>query len=243
MKNFKILTNSLMIIILSGLQTIFGQANEGTIITTERPDLELAYKLRLERNMNSRVELSYEKIDGDPFLYKDLTQGKLTLRTGEKIPLDLRYDIYKGEIQFRQKDGIYTLINGEGISEVLIDTLKFIYSANPKKSPDNGPAETSWFIVKVDGKGKLLIRKNIRLQAATTEKPYQEPQPPKFIHLKDTYYIKHESQGAVKINGKKDLLNALSDKEDVVSNYIKTNKLDVKELDDLVKIITYYNNL
>ena len=242
MGNFKIVINSVVTVIISGLQTIYGQANEGTIVTTERPDLELAYKLRLDRNMNSMVEISYESINGDPFLYKDFVPGDLKLKTGENIPLDLRYDIYKGEIQFRQKDGIYALINRESVSEVLIDTLRFIYLANPRPAPVNGPAESSWFIVKADGKCQLLIRKNIRLQAATTEKPYQEAHPAKFIHTKDTYYLRHESKSEVKVTGKKDLLNVLSDKEDEVSEYIEINKLGVKDVYDLVKIISFYNS-
>ena len=246
MKNLKNIIIFLILNLFLNLQILICQEGQNEtsykdIYITDYLDFES--KLRLNKSANGIDNVAYSSIDGDPYIYKDFVTGNLKLKAGENIPLDLRYDIYKGEIQFRQKDGIYALINQESVSEVLIDTLRFIYLANPRPAPVNGPAESSWFIVRADGKCQLLIRKNIRLQAATTEKPYQEAHPAKFIHTKDTYYLRHESKSEVKVTAKKDLLNVLSDKEDEVSNYIEINKLGVKDLDDLVKIISFYNGL
>lgn len=244
MKNFKIVIGTLIIVFLSSLRAINGQANEGTIITTERSDLELLNRLRLEHNMKSREAVSYEKIDGDPFLYQDFVPGNLLLKTGENIQLNFRFDIFKGEIQFGKKDEIYALINPESVSSVLIDTLRFIYTGYLKSPGDINSIENSWFILKKDGKCRLLIRKNLRLQAATPPKPYQEEgSPAKFIHTRDTYYVQPEGESAFKIDNKKDLLNNLPDKNGELSSFLKANNLDVKEVNDLAKIISFYNNL
>ena len=244
MKNLRIVISSLIIVIVSSYQAINGQANEGTIITTERSDLELLNRLRLEHNMKAREEVSYERIEGDPFLYQDFVPGALLLKTGESIPLNFRYDIFKGEIQFGKKDEIYALINPESVSLVLIDSLRFIYAGYLKSPGDISSVENSWFILKKDGKCKLLIRKNLRLQAAVPPKPYQEEgNPAKFIHTRDTYYIQPEGRNAVKIDNKKDLLNFLPDKKNELDKFIETNRLGTKDLDDLVKIVTFYNSL
>jgi hypothetical protein len=232
----------LIIGISFGFQQI--KAQVGNVSVIERSDLEFLSRLRLNNTMKTKEEVSYESFDGDPFLYKDLVPGSLILNTGENIPLNLRYDIFKGEIQFGQKNEIYALINPENVSSVLIDTLKFIYTGYLRSAGDIASSKNSWFILKKDGKCKLLISKNLRLQAAIPPKPYQEEgTPAKFIHTGDTYYLKLDDEGAVRINSRKDLLNVLADKKDELDKFITSNKLGIKDGEDLVKIISHYNSL
>ncbi len=233
----------MIILIISGFQVMNGQADGGTVIT-ERPDLELLNRIRLEHNMKSREEVSYETIDGDPFLYKDFVPGSLILKTGENIPLNLRYDIFKSEIQFGQKNEIYALINPENVSTVEIDSLRFVYARYLKSSGDIASSENTWFILKEDGKCRLLIRKNLRLQAAAPPKPYKEEGvPAKFVHTGDLYYLMVTNKNAVRVNSKKDLFEYLSDKKDLLNEFINSNKLGTKKLEDLVKVVSYYNSL
>jgi len=244
MEKIKIVITSLILVIVSSFQSINGQENDFTTFPTEGTELELINRLRLDHNMKAREEVSYERIEGDPFLYQDFVPGNLLLKTGESIPLNFRFDIFKGEIQFGKKDEIYALINPESVSSVLIDTLRFVYSGYLKSREDISSVENSWFILKKDGKFRLLIRKNLRLQAATPPKPYQEEgSPAKFIHTRDTYYVQPEGESAVKIDNKKNLLDFLPDKNDRLSSFIKANNLDVKKVDDLAKIISFYNSL
>ncbi len=88
----------------------------------------------------------------------------------------------------------------------------------------------------------MLIKKNIRIQDAELPKLYQDAKPAKFIHTGDTYYLKPENKTAVRIDNKKDLLSILADKKDEITSFINSNKLGVKEVDDLAKIISFYNN-
>ena len=43
--------------------------------------------------------------------------------------------------------------------------------------------------------------------------------------------------------GKKELLNILADKKDELNKFIDSNRLATKDLEDLVKIVTFYNSL
>jgi hypothetical protein len=241
MKNLKVFINSLIIFIVSSFQFMNGQ--ESRLIITERPDLELLYRLRLNRTMSGIEKVNYSSIDGDPFLYKDFVPGNLTLKTGETLPLYLRYDIYTDEMQFKQKDEIYALINIESVYLLMMDTLRFIYTGYVKSPGDISSIENSWFLLKEDGKCKLLIKKNLRLQGAEDPKPYQAAKPAKFIHVSDSFYMQPEGQNAVRVNNKKDILNILSDKSSEVSKFIDSSKLGAKNVNDLVKIIAYYNSL
>lgn len=244
MKNLKLVVTLVVLVVVSGFQSINGQEGEFATFPTEATELELLNRLRLDRNLRAMEEVSYERIEGDPFLYQDFVSGKLLLKTGESIPSNFRFDIFKGEIQFGNKDEIYALINPENVSSVLMDTLRFIYAGYLKSAKDIRSVEKSWFILEKDGKFRLLIRKNLRLQAVTPPKPYQEAgSPAKFIHTRDTYYIQPEGGNAVKIDNKKSLLDLMPDKNSRLSSFIKENNLDVKQVDDLAKIITFYNSL
>jgi hypothetical protein len=228
-------------VLLSGFQLLYGQV-QGTQPYVERSE-ELLSRLRLNHTITGREEITYDQIEGDPFLYKDFALGAMVLTNGDKYPLNLRYDIFTGEVQFKVKEGTFRIANAEDISTILIDTLKFQYLGYLKAAGNSSSAERSWFILKTDGKCKLLIRKNLRLQAAELPKPYQEARPAKFIHQADTYYLKPAGGNAVRITGKKDILNILSDKSAEISKFINLNKLGAKDEDDLAKIISYYNSL
>jgi hypothetical protein len=204
---------------------------------------ELLSKLRLNKNAGGIEKVTYSNIDGDPFIYRDFIPGRMILKNGEIYSLNLRYDIYTSKIQFKDKDEIFEIINQEKLALIVIDTITFQYSNYLKSPGEANSVENSWFILKTDGKCKLFIKKNIRIQDAELPKPYQEAKPAKFIHTSDTYYLKPEDKSAVRIDNKKDLLNIFTDKKDQITEFINSNKLGVKEVYDLVKIISFYNSL
>ena len=204
---------------------------------------ELVNRLRLNKSINSLEKVTYSDIDGDPFLYKNFSRGKVILNSGEIFQLDLRFDIFSDQVQFKDKSEVFELTNPDKIAALIIDTVKLQFASYRNSPGDESSPEDSWFIVKADGKCKLLIKKNIRLQAAEPPKAYQEARPAKFIPTNDTYYLKLEGQSAIKINNKKDLLNLLAEKKDEIDKFITSSKLGTKSEIDLLKIISFYNKL
>jgi hypothetical protein len=229
-----------MLNILLGMELLVGQI-QGQVYV-ERSE-ELLSKIRLSRNIAGIEKITYADIKGDPFLYKDFTEGKLILNTGEIFKLEMRYDIYANQIQFKDNNEIFELLNADKLTGIVIDTLVFRYCYFLKSPGDESSAEPSFFIVKTDGKCSLLIRKNIRLQPAVLPQAYKEAQPAEFIHTGDMYYLKLQDKGAVRVSNKKELLNILSDKKTEVGKYIDSNRLGVKNVNDLAKIVAYYNTL
>jgi hypothetical protein len=226
--------------ILLSMELVVGQI-QGQVYV-ERSD-ELLSKIRLSRNIAGIEKMTYADIKGDPFLYKDFTEGKLILNTGEIFKLDMRYDIYANQIQFKDNNEIFELLNADRLSGIIIDTLVFRYCYFLTSPGDESSAEPSFFIVKTDGKCSLLIRKNIRLQPAVLPQAYKEAQPAEFIHTSDMYYLKLQDKGAVRVSNKKELLNLLSDKKTEVEKFMNSKRLGVRNLDDLAKIVVYYNTL
>ncbi|MBK7712752.1 MAG: hypothetical protein IPJ37_18675 [Bacteroidales bacterium] len=136
---------------------------------------------------------------------------------------------------------MYAIIHPERIKLIEAGDTKFIYSSYLKSPADKEPEVSTFFLVRADGKCMLLEKKNIRVQDPEPEKLYVAAKPAKFVPQSDTYFLKMEGSSAVKFKNKKELLIVLNDKSKEIDNYITSNKLDIKEIKDLEKIVAYYN--
>jgi hypothetical protein len=246
MKSVKNTILFLILNILLDFQILNGQEdvtyNQGSRVTVTGSE-DFLFRLRLSRSGSGVDEVTYSSIVGDPFIYKEFTTGKLIMNTGEVFQLDLRYDIYSNQVQFKNNDEVFEVVNQDQLNLIIIDTVIFKYSNYLKSSDDETPIGNSWFILKTSGKCNLLVKKNIRIQDAQSPKAYADAKPAEFIHLKDTYYLKLDDNSAVRINGKKELLSILADKKDELNKFIESNKLETKSIDDLTKIVKFYNSL
>jgi hypothetical protein len=201
-------------------------------------------KLRLNKGINGVEPTLYANINGDPFIFKDFAKGKLiVVNSDEKFDVLIRYDTYANEMHFKVKNEIYAIIHPEKVKAIETDSLKFIYSKFSKSPGEESAKDGSYFIVKADGKCKLLIKKSVRIQDAEPTKLYVEAKPAKFIPLKDAYYLKLKDENSIKIRNEKELLTLLADQNQALAIFIKSNKLDVKNIEDLTRIIAYYNQL
>lgn len=204
---------------------------------------EILEKLRLNREVEGNYNILYKDVQGDPYIFKDFHEGTMYVLPDKKFTVNIRYDIYADQMHLKDKEMVYAIIHPEKVKLIEVGSYKFIYSPYLKSPEDKDPEISSFFILQADGKCRLLIKKHIRVQDAETDKLYQEAKPPRFIATSDTYFLKLESKDAIRIKNKKDLLTVLADKSDAISQYISSNKLDVKEVADLEKIVLYYNTL
>jgi hypothetical protein len=199
---------------------------------------QMIMDLNVHKAMEGRADMTYANTEGTPFMFPDFHTGKLILKSGESSDLDMRYDAYADQMHIMLKGNIYGISQPEKVALLKIDTLSFIYSPVKKK----GNKSDSWFVVKTDGKCKLLIKKRVILKAAEPEKPYQPAVPATFVPASDRYYLKLKDGNAVLIKNKNDILTVLADKKTEISKFISSNKTGTK-LEDLDKIVNYYNSL
>lgn len=203
----------------------------------------LLEKLRLNKGLNGPEGASYVDIMGDPYLFKAFTNGKLFLTDGKTFDINVRFDIYANQIHFKVKGEIFAVIHPENVALIQADSLKFIYSKYVNTSGEEASKEYSYFILKTDGVCKLLIKKQMRIQDAVPPQLYQEAKPAKFILTDDTYYLKLNDESAVRIRNEKELLLVLAAKKDAIASFVHKNKLKIKDIEDMVKIVSFYNNL
>ncbi len=196
---------------------------------------DLLDKLRLNKTIGSHKDMSYKDISGTPFVFEDFQTGVVVLKTGEKHTADMQFDKYAGEMQFRIKGIVYAIAFPEAIDYIEIKGIRFIYSATSSGS--------DYLEVLTDGKCKLLAKKRVRIQDAEPPKPYQMAKPARFIDLEDFIYLKLEDKDAVRINSRKDILSVLNDRKDKVIKFLKDENLKTSDIEDLKKIVAFYNGL
>jgi hypothetical protein len=200
-------------------------------------------KLRLNKGLEGIPITLYQDIQGDPYIFRDFQKGTLYILPDHKLNVNVRYDMYADQMHLKDSNMIYGIIHPEKVQLIEAGNCKFIYSYYLNSPKDNESALRSYFILKTEGKCSLLVRKNIRVQDAELPTLYQAAKPAKFVITADSYFLKIGDRSAVKIKTKKELLTVLADKSEAVSSFISSNKLDVKEVEDLVKIVSYYNTL
>jgi len=198
-------------------------------------------KLRLNKGIEGISDIYYSEILGDPFIAADFADGKVILKSGDLFDVELRYDIYADQMQFRTEGEIYIISNYRQIQSVILEDMEYIYTDYSISFGTDDPDGVAYFALLVDGECKLLERKNIRIQEPEPPKLYQEAKPAKFILKDDSYYLKLGEKSAVKIKSKKDLVEILSDQQDNLKTFIRSNKLSTGKREDLIKIISFYN--
>lgn len=200
-------------------------------------------KIRLNKGIKGMNDVEYSAIQGEPFIFRNFKIGSLIASNGEKFNIEVRYDMYANEMHIKNNNEIFAIIHPEKVKLIEADDMKFIYSQFVKAPGENSNGDSSYFILNVDGKCKLLVKKSMRIQDAEPPKIYQDAKPAMFISTNDVYYLKINENDAIRIKNEKELLTVLADKANEVKTYIKNNHLGVSKIDDLSKIVTYYNSL
>lgn len=187
----------------------------------------------------------YTEIKGSPFLFKSWAAGNVkTLDKAEKKDVQIKYDEVDDRLLLRGKDDDDLLTFSSPVVEFTI--------ADPEKSgairtfkagfaPTKFSTEKTIFEVLTDGKVKLL-RKNGKI--ISEGKEYGSAAIIKTVVDGLKYYVVTENNEPVIVKlDQKAILALLPTKQAELTEYIKSNKLNVKKQEDAAKLIAYYNTL
>lgn len=203
----------------------------------------LLAKLRLNESIRGIEHTSYSKIIGDPYLFGDFCQGQVVFKSGEVYNVDIRYDIYADLVHIRYEDNMFAIAHPEKLNRIIADTLTLINDYISRSGGKDVQKNSSYFILTIDGKCKVLIKKNIRIQDPEPPKILQDAKPARFIHTKDTYYLKLNESNAVLINNKSDILDLLNDQKEALIDFMNAEKIRVNQIEDIIHLVNFYNSL
>ncbi len=187
------------------------------------------------------MEITYTDIKGSPFMFGDWVLGTVMLGNGDTYSnVPLKYNIFDEKLYFKNPKNAELLEFVQPVKSFKFIELKGsgIFS---KGFPTIDKFNTETFYdVLFDGKVKLL---NKKYKTLLEVKPYNSATAEKSFVDQNEYYLFKDSKIKRIKNSKKDFLEIFSDKSNQVDDFIKKEKIDFKNNDDLVKVFSYYDSL
>jgi len=196
---------------------------------------------------------SPETDNPDQFLFPEFTIGVIKLKNGEKVNLNLNYNIVSEKMVFYQNDQLFDVINRSAIDTVYIQSRKFI------------TADNSFFEVIVPGPTTLLAQNTGKVKSpprpaaydGTSEvssstyidnmrfggEVYRMKRDAPVIVIPEVIYWVKTSEALEPVTGKGKLLKLLDDRKPELKSRMNSDDFDIREGEDLVNLIAYYNSL
>jgi hypothetical protein len=177
---------------------------------------------------------------GSQYLSEEWGNGRITFNDGHVIDsISLRLNAYRNEMHFLDKGTEYSIGCPDKIKEVLINNRKFIYY--PYKE-DNSILH-KYFEVLVEGKVNLLVLFTIKRIESNYNIALSVGEKDDHLELSEQYFVAINNS-IIKLDkrGSK-LFNSLGEKGDALKKWIKEEDLSFKKKEDLVKIVSYMNEI
>lgn len=181
---------------------------------------------------------NYVDVKGSPFLSDEWAEGEVKLQNGNIYTgVSLKYDQMNDVLLFKGTAGQAQTFVEPVVAFKLGDQL-----FRRGYVPVDGAPATAFYEVLTDGKTQLLKRttKNI-----FEELPYGSATKVKSFRAKEYYYLSTATnQSLLKLRkDKKTILQALSGQKSALEQYIKEQKLDLKQDAAIAMLVAYYNTL
>lgn len=193
----------------------------------------------LRKKINAKTE---ENIVGSPYFIEKFLLSEIV---GVSIPVLIRYNGYKDEVEVKKDDEIYLLpkdsVYGEIVPKIGNYKIKFF-----KNGSLNGEHFSGYlFSLFSNNNVELLKRDKIVLQKAKeADNSYDMSVPPKYVKAKTEYLIKLNVDIFKEFpKGKKELIALYPAKKAEIETFLKENKVSFKEEKDMVKITEFIASL
>ncbi len=184
----------------------------------------------------------YKEVQGSPFLFDKWSKGSITTKQNVKEDVNLLYNEVEDRILLKVQEGeadnfvdridAFTIVDKENGSALRKFKSGFL--------PTKYSSEKTFFEVLIDGKARLL-KKNEKVIAENRE---YSGKIARTVVDNTNYYIALGDNVPVKVKANDQSVAKLLDfQNNQIAQYIKSNKPNLKQEDDLVKLITYYNSL
>ncbi|WP_347157208.1 hypothetical protein [Pontibacter chitinilyticus] len=182
----------------------------------------------------------YVDVHGSPYLQDDWAKGTVQFANGKAYDgLDLKYDMVADMLLFKDDKG-QTLEFVQPVAKFTVETADGVKTFQNGFPGEGTATDKSYYQVLANGKATLLKR---GAKVVREAKQYNSATIEKNIMDIGAYYINKDVALHKIKNNEKAVLAELSDQAPALKEFIKANKLNLKEEEDLVKLVNYYNSL
>jgi hypothetical protein len=227
---FSLSTNFLSGQNTGNLQLPFPQSDYVEIIGMTSKDIR-------DINNNDRF-----KVDGSPYLY-DHWSNLAQVYYLEKV-YELKtsnYNIYADRFEAKISADSVFVVNPLNVKKIKINDKKF----NQYEDPES--LKTGYFEELIDFDNYRILRKyNVKIKSSAVNPLTNEKLDNDKIIKYETFYIYNNLNNSLdNIKLKKSTIEPLfkNDNIDMLNKFIKNNRLNYKDINDIIKIVKYYNAL
>jgi hypothetical protein len=181
-----------------------------------------------------------EVIDGSPYSSDDYQIGVFHLKNGGAAEVEMKYNIYLDQIEYKKNDSSYTVRPNSIIKKISTEDNTFVV----EPYQENGNNRSGFFVRLDSGEASLLVKMKVTIknrEEATPMKP--EITPAQYKRMLDECYIKIGDSHPVKLKNTKGILESIPDHKEKVKSFIKSNKISARDPEELTALIQYYNSL
>lgn len=188
------------------------------------------------------TEAAFEAIKDEAYANPNFIIGKIFQDDQVlKDNVPMRYNAYADEIEIKknESDQSYGALIKD--PDIFAKVGNEIYVFVPfQGSNDKG----GYFSVLADGKNYGLYKKTTAVfkEPKVAETSYQKDTPPSFQKTV-TYYLVKDGQFMEMPSGKSRIMRMMDSKKKEMNAFIKSNKIDLSNENDLIKTITYFDSL
>jgi hypothetical protein len=185
------------------------------------------------------------RVVGDTYMDPKWNLGSLTV-SDKNTPIEgylMKYDIKGQNIEIKTQNGIRVLDVKRVGHMVWLDsvTRNAHYFVNASNYKDDGAPLVGLMEVLIDGKRSLFKRTVVNTKSPTYVAAMDVGSRDMEYYKKTEFYY-NNGENLYEIKSKKKLVESFGDLAPDVEKYMKSNRLDTKSPDDLVKVFAYYNS-
>lgn len=194
------------------------------------------------KGQNFKTSDNAADVEGNPFLFDDWKKGEVTLKNGEKYPIEkINLDASRDQFVYVVKDSLYEFSDNIRIVRIYGDDHKNDTTSDMIFRTDVNPDAANFVQVLTKGKVTIFCEYNKKPEGENysngivnnTRKYVLHPN---YFSIVDGHSVPIKFSSSI-------LSNLTSDKKDEVTAFIKTNNLKVKNKPDFLKAVAYYNQI
>ena len=230
----------LILLFLIGLLSlpIFSQSNDAIHKIGVR-------QIALDQNNEflNLTDAEFKLIEGSPYANDEFLEGSI-FQGDELLQKNvlLRYNIFSDEIEIKSsmnESNYNALVKRSGM---LIKIFNDVYTLIPFEGSDE---KGQYFKVLTIGEHLSLYKKStVTFNQRTFAKTSYDRDRPASFTQSDSYFLATKAGNFVEMpESKSKVLKLMNNKETEIKAYIKSNRINLKDEGDVVKLVKYYNNL
>ena len=217
---------------------------------TKAQDISIAHDL-IERkvtffnNDGKLFENPYVNISGSPFLFEPWKYGIIEIDAKNVFSnIQMKLDLHSQQVLLKKPDGAEIVIKPGAVKKItLFDStgsspvLYFYQCGFPAVDNQN---VNNFYQLLSDGKIKFL--KSRRKWIKEEKDSFSGETKKEFVSYEDYYFFADDKMLRLK-RDKEFILGIVKDKKGKIDEYLQSNKISFKSVEDIKKLLDYYNSL